>query len=34
MDGFIDIIVAKYNYWAFVILMLIGLYAMIAKTTW
>jgi multicomponent Na+:H+ antiporter subunit C len=31
MDGFIDIIVAKYNYWAFVILMLIGLYAMIAK---
>jgi len=31
MDGFIDIIVAKYNYWAFVVLMLIGLYAMIAK---
>jgi len=27
----IDLILAKYNYWAFIILMLIGFYAMTAK---
>ena len=27
----IDLILAKYNYWTFIILMLIGFYAMIAK---
>ncbi|PIE71229.1 MAG: NADH-quinone oxidoreductase subunit J [Deltaproteobacteria bacterium] len=32
MDGFLDFIIGKYNYWAYVILMMLGLYAMIAKT--
>jgi len=31
MTDILAIIVAKYNYWLYVILMMIGLYAMIAK---
>ena len=31
MEGFVEFIVTKYNYWAFIILMMIVLYAMIAK---
>jgi len=31
MDGTLSIIVAKYNYWIYVILMMIGFYAMIGK---
>lgn len=31
MPDLISIIVAKYNYWIYIILMMIGLYAMIAK---
>lgn len=31
MIDMIDLIIAKYNYWAFVILMMIGFYAMIVK---
>ena len=31
MDGFLELFVNKYNYWGFVILMMIGLYAMIVK---
>lgn len=31
MDAIINSIVGKYNYWAYIILLLIGLYAMIAK---
>lgn len=31
MDGLLPFIVAKYNYWASLILLLIGLYGMIAK---
>ncbi|MDX9785564.1 MAG: cation:proton antiporter subunit C [Desulfobacterales bacterium] len=31
MDAVIDFIVAKYNYWVFICLMMVGLYAMIAK---
>ncbi len=31
MDELITTIIAKYNYWSFIILMMIGLYAMIAK---
>jgi len=31
MPDIISIIAAKYNYWMFIILMMIGLYAMIAK---
>jgi multicomponent Na+:H+ antiporter subunit C len=31
MSDLISIIVAKYNYWMYIILMMIGLYAMIAK---
>jgi len=31
MPDLISIIVAKYNYWMYIILMMIGLYAMIAK---
>ncbi|MBU1195928.1 MAG: cation:proton antiporter subunit C [Proteobacteria bacterium] len=31
MTDIIPLIVAKYNYWLFVVLMMIGLYAMIAK---
>jgi multicomponent Na+:H+ antiporter subunit C len=31
MTDLLPIIVAKYNYWLYVILMMIGLYAMIAK---
>ncbi len=31
MSDFLALIVAKYNYWLYVILMMIGLYAMIAK---
>ncbi|RPJ18023.1 MAG: NADH-quinone oxidoreductase subunit J [Desulfobacteraceae bacterium] len=31
MNDLLPLIVAKYNYWMYVILMMIGLYAMIAK---
>lgn len=31
MDGIVQEIVAKYNYWVYVILMMIGFYAMIGK---
>ena len=31
MDGLIGEIVAKYNYWMYVVLMMIGFYAMIGK---
>lgn len=31
MEDFIALIVAKYNYWIYVILMMIGFYAMISK---
>ncbi len=31
MDALQDLIVARFNYWIYVILMMIGLYAMIAK---
>ena len=31
MGDFIQLIVAKYNYWIYITLMMIGLYAMIAK---
>jgi multicomponent Na+:H+ antiporter subunit C len=31
MDEFILLIIAKYNYWAYIILMLIGFYGMIVK---
>ena len=31
METFIDEIVAKYNYWIYVVLMMIGFYAMIGK---
>lgn len=31
MDGFFSIIAAKYNYWAYIVLMMMGLYGMIAK---
>ena len=31
MDDLISIIVAKYNYWIYITLMMIGLYAMIVK---
>lgn len=31
MSDIITIVVAKYNYWLYIILMMIGLYAMIAK---
>ena len=31
MDQFIQEIVAKYNYWAYVVLMMVGFYAMIGK---
>lgn len=31
MNDLLPLIVAKYNYWLYVILMMIGLYAMIAK---
>ena len=31
MDGLVEFITAKSNYWAFIILMMIGFYAMIAK---
>jgi len=31
MDEFITLIVSKYNYWGYVILMMIGMYAMIVK---
>lgn len=31
MPDFISLIVAKYNYWIYITLMMIGLYAMIAK---
>lgn len=31
MEEVLSIIVAKYNYWLYVVLMMIGLYAMIAK---
>lgn len=31
MTEFFSLIVAKYNYWLYIILMMIGLYAMIAK---
>lgn len=31
MDAFLAVIVAKYNYWLYVVLMMIGFYAMIGK---
>ena len=31
MDQFLHSIVSKYNYWSYIVLLLIGLYAMIAK---
>ena len=31
MDFFQDIVIARFNYWIYVILMMIGLYAMITK---
>jgi multicomponent Na+:H+ antiporter subunit C len=31
MDGLMQLVVAKYNYWIYITLMMIGLYAMIAK---
>ncbi len=31
MSDLLSIIVAKYNYWLYIVLMMIGLYAMIAK---
>lgn len=31
MPNIVSLIVAKYNYWLYIILMMIGLYAMIAK---
>lgn len=31
MDAFLDEVIAKYNYWIYVVLMMIGLYAMIGK---
>ncbi len=31
MDGLVELVTAKANYWAFIVLMMIGLYAMIAK---
>ncbi len=31
MDGIVELIAAKSNYWTFIILMMIGFYAMIAK---
>ncbi len=31
MDGLFDFIVSKYNYWGYVVLMMIGMYAMIVK---
>jgi multicomponent Na+:H+ antiporter subunit C len=31
MDALITLIIAKFNYWAYIILMMIGLYAMITK---
>ncbi len=31
MDEIINFVITKYNYWSFVILMMIGMYAMIAK---
>lgn len=31
MDVFLDFLIAKFNYWIYVILMMIGLFAMIAK---
>ena len=32
MDEIIGVLVARYNYWGFVVLMMIGLYAMIVKS--
>ena len=31
MDAFIATLIGKYNYWLYIVLMMIGLYAMIAK---
>ncbi|RLB20228.1 MAG: NADH-quinone oxidoreductase subunit J, partial [Deltaproteobacteria bacterium] len=31
MEAFLNHLVAKYNFWLYIILMMIGLYAMIAK---
>lgn len=31
MDALFDVVVARYNYWVYIMLMMIGLYAMIAK---
>lgn len=31
MDGWVAVVLAKYNYWVYISLMMIGLYAMIAK---
>lgn len=32
MDEIMSVLVARYNYWGFVVLMMIGLYAMIVKS--
>ena len=31
MEAFIDFVVSKFNYWAFIVLMMMGLWAMIGK---
>ena len=31
MDNLLNVLIAKYNYWSFIILMMVGLYAMISK---
>ncbi len=31
MDAFIDLLISKSNYWGYIVLMMIGLYALIAK---
>ncbi len=34
MEQLTALIIAKYNYWIYVTLMMIGFYAMIGKKTW
>jgi len=31
MDGFLDLLIAKYNYWLYIILMMMGIWGMVAK---
>lgn len=31
MDGFLDLVISRANYWVYIILMMIGLYGIIAK---